>query len=243
MTGQVSSLARWPQRGSSVSFATWLREMANLVAVAASPPPYPDDAARGDGQPVIVVPGFCSPNMSTARLRQFLTRQGFAPQPWACGINIGPAPKVLARLERQIVETAEGTGKPVSLVGMSLGGTMAREAAKRCPSSVAQVVTMCSPVRLPVMTPLAPLAYLAGLRWDDEARRTMARVAEPPPVQVTAIVSPKDGVVDWRDSLPERSALVEIVTVESAHMTVGSHPEAQRIVAARLARRMSKDGV
>ena len=69
----------------------------------------------------------------------------------------------------------------------------------------------------------------------------MARVSEPPPVLVTAIVSPKDGVLDWRDSLPEQSALVEIVTVEGAHMTIGSNPEAQRIVAARLARTTPKD--
>jgi pimeloyl-ACP methyl ester carboxylesterase len=215
--------------------------MANLVAVTVSPPPYPDDAARGDGQPVIVVPGFCSPNVSTLRLRRFLTRQGFAPQTWACGINVGPAPKVLPRLERQTVEAAERSGRPVSLVGMSLGGTLAREAAKRCPQSVARVVTMCSPVRLPVMTPLAPLATLAGLFWDDEARRTMARVSEPPPVPVTAIISPKDGVLDWRDSLPERSPLVEIVTIEGAHMTIGSNPDAQRVVAARLAQTMSRD--
>lgn len=210
--------------------------MANLVAVTAAPPPYPDDAARGDGQPVIVVPGFCSPTVSTLRLRRFLTRQGFAPQSWTCGINVGPAPNVLPRLERQIVETAERTGRPVSLIGMSLGGTLAREAAKRCPDRIARVITMCSPVRLPVMTPLAPLASLAGLMWDDDARRTMARVSEPPPVPVTAIVSPKDGVLDWRDSLPERSALVDVITIEGAHMTIGSNPEAQRIVAARLAK-------
>jgi pimeloyl-ACP methyl ester carboxylesterase len=240
MTGQFSPVAIWPQRGSTVSFGTWLREMATLGVVTVWPPPFPDDAARGDGQPVIVVPGFCSPNISTRRLRQFLTRQGFAPQMWSCGVNLGPAPTVLTRLERQITETAERTGRRVSLVGVSLGGTMAREAAKLRPDCVAQVVTICSPVKLPVMTPLAPLAYLAGLRWDEEARRTLNRVGEPPPVPVTAIVNPKDGVLDWRNSLPERSAGVEVVMIEGAHMTMGSNPETQRVVATRLARQVGR---
>jgi pimeloyl-ACP methyl ester carboxylesterase len=235
MTDEVSSLARWPERGSPVSLGSWLREMATLIAVTCWPPRFPDDAAKGDGQPIIVVPGFCSPDMSTARLRQFLTRQGFAPETWTCGLNLGPAPNVLVRLERQIVETQQRTGRLVCLIGVSLGGTMAREAAKRCPKSIAHVVTICSPVTLPVMTPLAPLAYLAGLRWDAEARRTLKRVSEPPPVSVTAIVNPKDGVLDWRNSLPEPSPHVEVVTIEGAHMTMGSNPETQRVVAARLA--------
>ena len=234
--GEVRSLARWPRRGSPVSLGTWLREMATLIAVTVSPPPFPEGAARGDGQPVIVVPGFCSPNISTARLRAFLARQGFAPQTWTCGINFGPGPGVLARFEQHVRETAKKNGRPVVLVGVSLGGTMAREAAKRCPECVALVVTMCSPVALPVMTPLAPLAYLAGLRWDKEARRTLAQVSEPPPVPVFAIVNPQDGVLDWRGSVPEYSPNVEVVKVEGAHMTMGSNPETQRVVAARLAR-------
>ena len=236
MTGQFSSVAIWPGRDSTVSFGTWLREMAALAAVTISPPPFPDNATRGNGEPIIVIPGFCSPNISTARLRQFLTRQGFRPQTWTCGINFGPAPTVLARLERQVVDTAERTGQLVSLIGVSLGGTMVREVAKRRPDCIASVVTICSPIKLPVMTPLAPLAYLAALRWDEEARQTLARVAEPPPVTVTAIVNPKDGVLDWRNSLPETSPQVEVVMIEGAHMTMGSNPETQRVVAARLAR-------
>lgn len=240
MDGTVSSLARWPRRGSTVSFVTWLREMATLAAVTFSPPSFPNDAATGDGQPVIVVPGFCSPNMSTARLRQFLTRQGFAPVTWTCGVNFGPAPTVLARMERHIVETAERSGRRVILIGLSLGGTMAREAAKRCPDRVALVVTVCSPIKLPVMTPLAPLAHLAGLRWDEEARQALSRVSEPPPVPVLAIVNPKDGVLDWRSSVPEQSPQLETVVIEGTHMTMGSNPATQRVVAARLARPASR---
>src|SRR5262249_24556162 len=156
------------------------------------PPPFPDDAARGNGQTVIVVPGFCSPDLSTARLREFLARQGFDPRPWDCGPNLGPTRTVLKTFERQLRETA-GEHGPVALVGISLGGTIAREMAKRCSDCVTRVITLVSPVTLPVATPLAPLAQFASLVWDDDARKTFGHVSEPPPVPVTAIVSPKDG--------------------------------------------------
>ena len=201
-----------------------------------TPPPFPEDAARGSGQPVIVVPGFCSPDINTARLRQFLKRQGFAPRSWECGPNIGPTRTALSQFERQVAETAEQYDAPISLVGISLGGTISREIAKRRPDCIARVITLVSPIKLPVATPLAPLAKFASLVWDDEARELMARVAEPPPVPVTAVVNPKDGVVDWRACLPEPSPNIEVVMIEGGHMTMGSNPEAQRVVASRLAR-------
>ena len=75
----MSEFATWPSRESSVSAATLAREMMALTQATLSPPPFPDDAARGDGQPVIVIPGFLAPDMSTARLREFLVRQNFMP--------------------------------------------------------------------------------------------------------------------------------------------------------------------
>jgi pimeloyl-ACP methyl ester carboxylesterase len=223
----------WPPKESTVSVTSWLREIAELTRVTAAPPPFPEDAARGKGEPVIVVPGFFSSDFSTARLREFLSRQGFSPRPWECGTNLGPTKSSLDSLKRQIEETAEANG-PVALVGISLGGTIAREMAKRVPQCVRHVVTLASPVRLPVETPLAPLAQFASLVWDGDARETFAGIAEPPPVRLTAIISRKDGVVDWRSCVPEPAATVETVFVEGAHMTMGSNPEAQRIVASRL---------
>jgi len=229
------SFAIWPPRDSPVSVATWLQEIRALARCIAAPPPYPVDAARGQGQPVIVVPGFCSPDMATARLREFLTRQGFAPRTWDCGTNLGPTRTALATFERQLVELAQARGQSVSLVGISLGGTIAREIAKRRPDCVARVVTLVSPIRLPVATCLAPLAQIAALVWDDTSREAMARIAEPPPVPLTAIVNPKDGVVDWRACVPDAAPNVEMVLVPGVHMTMASNPDAQRIVAARLA--------
>jgi hypothetical protein len=102
------------------------------------------------------------------------------------------------------------------------------------------VITLVSPIHLPVVTPLAPLAEAASFLWDMEALEALRAIAEPPPVPVTAIVSPDDGVIDWHASVPALSEMVEIVEVSGPHMTVCSNPQVQRIVADRLAKSWTK---
>ena len=199
----MNNFAHWPPPGSPVSAATLAREMAALAQATLSPPPFPDDAARGDGQPVIVIPGFLAPDMSTARLRDFLERQNFKPYSWTGGLNLGPMPNVMRDVEQQILEIAGATGRLVSLVGVSLGGTTAREIAMSRPDHIARVITLVSPIHLPVITPLAPLAQAAALLWDQSQLSGLAKLAEPPPVPLTAIVSRDDGIIDWRASVPQ----------------------------------------
>jgi hypothetical protein len=43
---------------------------------------------------------------------------------------------VMRELERQVIEIAGKTGRQVSLVGVSLGGTTARQVAKCCPYAI-----------------------------------------------------------------------------------------------------------
>ena len=210
--------------------------MAAVAQGLLTPPPFAEGAAQGSGQPVIVLPGFLSPDITTARLRQFLGQQNFTPYAWTCGLNIGPMPNVLRDVQRQVHEVADRAGKPVSLVGVSLGGTIAREVAKACPGSITRVITLVSPIHLPVVTPLAPLAEAAALLWNMQELEALRAIAEPPPVPVTAIVSPDDGVIDWRASVPALSDRVEVVEVSGPHMTVCSNAQVQRIVAERLAR-------
>src|SRR4029079_12706478 len=108
---RAGRFASWPSRESSVSPATLAREMAALAQATLVPPPFPEDAARGNGQPVIVIPGFLAPDMSTARLRAFLERQNFRPYSWACGFNIGPMPHVVREVERQVRDLADAAGR------------------------------------------------------------------------------------------------------------------------------------
>ncbi|HKX64482.1 MAG TPA: YqiA/YcfP family alpha/beta fold hydrolase [Rhizomicrobium sp.] len=232
----MSEFATWPSRGAPVSAATLAREMMALTQATLSPPPFPEDAARGDGQPVIVIPGFLAPDMSTARLREFLGRQNFMPHSWTIGLNLGPMRHVMREIERQVRDLADKAGRQVCLVGVSLGGTTARQVAKCCPDRIARVITLVSPIHPPITTPLAPLAQAAALLWDSEELKNLAAISEPPPVPLTAIVSREDGIIDWRASVPAASDMVEVVEISGAHMAICSNPQVQRIVADRLAR-------
>ena len=104
-------------------------------------------APRGDGHPVLVLPGFVTSDRSTTILRGFLNGQGYDAHAWELGRNLGPkaighqGEKLIAR----ILEVHQATGKKVSLVGWSLGGVMARLVAKRIPHAVRQVITLGSP--------------------------------------------------------------------------------------------------
>jgi hypothetical protein len=82
---------------------------------------------------------------------------------------------------------------------------------------------------------------LVSVLWNKDAQDAIGRIRQAPPVPVTAIVSPGDGVIDWHACIPEPSPLVELV-IAGAHMTMSSNPDAQRIVAARLASPTSGSG-
>jgi len=45
---------------------------------------------KGDGHPVIVLPGFQASDASTAPMRRFLHARGYTPYGWGLGTNHGP---------------------------------------------------------------------------------------------------------------------------------------------------------
>src|SRR5438034_626549 len=105
-------------------------------------------APRGDGHGVLVLPGLFASDTSTVPLRGFLRWLGYDVRGWDLGRNHGPTDAVLAGLPRAVLDHSERTGRPVSLVGWSLGGVYAREMARRHPRMVRQVITLGSPYAL-----------------------------------------------------------------------------------------------
>lgn len=221
-----------PERGSHLGFSSWMRDLQALASCTMKPPPYPDmDMPRGGSRVVFTIPGFLAGDWTMVRLRTFLELLGYRIETSGIAFNSGPTPQTIARLDEALLRAADVADGPVDLLGQSLGGVLARDLAHRHPTAVRRVVTLCSPIRFPISTPLAPVAQLFSPFHDPVWATRAAAVALPPPMPVTAIYSEDDGVVDWRQCLQDEAPGYINVRVGGAHSTMGSNPMALAAVA------------
>lgn len=221
-----------PPRGALLNEALTPLQLPFLLSQA----PNLALAPRGNGQRVLVWPGFGAGNASTTTLRAYLRYLGYDVQGWQQGTNSGDVLGLLAQLTGELEEHAEEG--PVTLVGWSLGGYLAREVARDCPDRVQQVITMGSPVvGGPKYTAVARAFDRFGASIDDIERMVDERYDVPLQTPVTAIYSKFDGVVAWQACIDDRSPNVEHVEVLGSHTGLGFSPQVYRIIAGRLARR------
>ena len=189
---------------------------------------------RGNGKRVLVWPGFGASNASTAVLRNYLKFFGYRASGWDIGRNDGDVLGMLEVLKEKVL--LEAHNAPVTLVGWSLGGYLAREVARECPDQVRHVVTMGSPViGGPKYTSIAAAFDDAQNSLDEIERLVDERYAEPLTVPVTALYSKSDGVVAWQACIDERSPNVEHIEVFTSHAGFGFDARVFQLVAARIA--------
>jgi pimeloyl-ACP methyl ester carboxylesterase len=77
---------------------------------------------EGDGHGVVVFPGLAASDGSTVPLRAFLRGRGYDARGWLLRRNFGPRAGVLEQSLEQVRKLRRESGRPVSLVGWSLGG-------------------------------------------------------------------------------------------------------------------------
>jgi pimeloyl-ACP methyl ester carboxylesterase len=197
--------------------------------------PWLKTAPRGDGHPVLVLPGLIAGDRSTYPLRRFLSHLGYEAYPWLQGANFGPRDHVIKGLVDRIRDIQKQHGQKVSLIGWSLGGAMANALALRMPERIRQVVTLGSPLSgHPKGTNVWRIfEMVSGFRADDS--RLMELVEGKPTVPTTSIMSKTDGIVNWRMSLAQESAIAENIEVSATHMGMGVNPIVLWIIANRLA--------
>jgi pimeloyl-ACP methyl ester carboxylesterase len=123
----------------------------------------------------------------------------------------------------------------VTLVGISLGGIMARLATHRRPDAVREVITIASPY---AASPRATNVWRAfelvtGERIDSaEVRALTAEIARPLPVPTTAIWSARDGLVNGHACHDDHARCIEVA---SGHIGVQIDPDVLLVLADVLA--------
>lgn len=171
-------------------------------------------APRGDGHPVILLPGYMATDLSLEILTRYLKWLRYDVHSWELGQNKGPATlgagqaKLIGRLEHIHMQT----GRSVSLVGWSLGGTFARSLAQSRPDLVRQVIMLGSPLTGP-------------FRLSQRTRHS---------VPITSIFSRTDGVVPWQSSQLGKAAASENIEVRGSHVGLGANAAVFWAVADRL---------
>ncbi len=192
-------------------------------------------APRGDGHPVLVLPGLFAGDFSTAPLRGFLRDLCYDARGWKLGINRGPTPEIRKKLEARLEGLFDRHGRKVSLIGWSLGGIYAREIARAHPERVRLVITLGTPFRDISATHATRLVPLRpGGKPLHEARELHEWLRQPLEVPTTSIYSRSDGIVHWQSCLEEEGPLRENVEVACSHTGMGFHPQVLEVIADRL---------
>ena len=222
------------------------------IALHSSPVYYGLGVPRGDGAPVILIPGFLGSDSYLMEMHNWLRRIGYQSYYSRIGRNAECPELLTERLFETMDRASQETGRKLRLIGHSLGGLLARSAAVRRPDQVDQVISLASPfrdirahpvvlaaagfVRRRVLDRQRQQGSVQGECYTDScpcAFATSLRNDFPGSVRRTAIYTETDGVVDWRSCVEEDERLN--IKVNSTHIGLAFNPQVYRRVAKLLA--------
>lgn len=182
---------------------------------------------KGDGHTVIVFPGLGVSGSATAMLRARLGQLDYEVHDWEHGINQLPSGDLdawITRLALQLQRLVARNGRPVTLIGWSLGGLYARALLQRYPACVRQVITLG--------TPYAELRHVGEVPASPQNIDDDAVAAVP----AFSIYSKSDGVVAWEGCVPTPLPNHHSIAVDGvSHMGLVHHPKVLSIIAGLLA--------
>jgi len=194
-------------------------------------------APRGDGHPVLALPGFLASDLSMMPLRRYLSELGYDAHAWRMGRNTVGINLMRGALRDRLREIHAASGRKVSIVGWSLGGVYARDLALRAPEMVRYVIALASPFADDVRATNATWLYeaMSGEVVGDDPQ-FLKEIAGDLPMPTTSIYSRADGVVNWRTCRVRPSDTAENIEVRLAsHVGIGVNPAALWAIADRLA--------
>lgn len=205
---------------------------------------------RGDGSPVLLIPGFLAGDESLRVLGGWLERIGYDPRRSGIHFNVDCSDRALDRLDARLEYIHSETGRATALVGHSRGAHFAKALAHRRPELVSQAISLGAGLDAPFDISIPTKTALAAVRAVH--RRTTDRVARngcltdtcncrfvkdyaapfPESVPLTSIYSRGDGVVWWEACTVSYARCVEVT---GSHIGLAFNRKAYRTIAETLA--------
>ncbi len=231
-------------RPSTLSSALELRvfaEMASLPVLW----PLLASAPRGDGHPVLLLPGFMGSEVTLIALQVYLSNRGYAVQTWGLGRNVGFHARHANALEQKIRHMHHQSGRKVSLVGWSLGGVFALYGAHQVSDCVRNVVTLGSPISVDAEGSASPPLVKAMYRLiahpmgpnvhSMQPRAKKLRERQRLALPMSCLYSLSDGVVPPQEATTDGDPKMhENIRVPGSHVGLGFNAAVLWIVADRL---------
>jgi pimeloyl-ACP methyl ester carboxylesterase len=205
---------------------------------------------RGDGRPVVLLPGFGGGDQTLVVLAAWLARIGYRPHTCGFVANLGCSDRALDRVERRLQRLYDDHGRRVALIGHSRGGHYVRAAAHRRPELISHAISIGAGLRQMLATSY-PTQLAAGAARRVALRSGRARSPRcltegcdcafaadflaPFPVdqvRLTSIYSRNDGVVRWQAAVVPYADCVEVT---GSHVGLIFNRKAYRAIATALA--------
>ncbi len=243
----MRGLPGWAARGLGEARLPWeaLEHVRHLDLDAVG-----DPVPRGDGSPVLVVPGFGFGDVSVLPLILTLHRYGWRPISSRILANVACSDRTVDRLIARLEPLVAERGRRVAVIGQSRGGMLARGVMARRPDLAHRAVSLGGALNDEFAFYEIPRPLVGVLKavhsLDPELRERrcvtpqcdcpyMQAVHRPLPgdVELVSIYSKQDGVLDWRSCVVAGAVNVE---VPGSHLGMGVNPHYLRAALAGLAR-------
>jgi pimeloyl-ACP methyl ester carboxylesterase len=191
---------------------------------------------RGNGEPVLVLPGYGAGDGSTMILKGYLRILGYRARGWGLGKNHGAVGDSLPRLLRRLGNLSRRSKQKVTIIGWSFGGYLARELGRERPDLVRLVITLGTPVVGGPKYTVAAESYrkrgidIEAVAAEVERRNRMGTLEVP----VVAIYSRMDAMVAWQACIDNHTPNIEHIEVKSTHIGFGFSADVYKLIAQRL---------
>lgn len=197
-------------------------------------------APKGDGRPIFLIPGYGGSALSMAPLKGFLDRLDYTVYDWGLGRNTGSVDRDVERFTAIArAQYERNDQQPLTLIGWSLGGIIARELARLSPDIVREVITMGTPIigGPKYTTPGQRYAQSAQIDLDSFEAEVHARNSIGFDQPLTVFYSLRDGIVGPEIAKDIYNPQARNIEVDGGHLGLGFNPKIWRIIADTLAER------